>query len=137
MDEDQIEAWLTSNLDDVQRLDNLGMRFLFVGAERMMPFVTFVSDDQYDAWSGLDRPGVFRLNLGVSGPTFRDLFPDPDAGWEWTALDTLMPHPDYARQHWLCIVSPSAATFERLKPLLVEAHGIAARRAERKAVKTS
>ena len=52
MDEDQIEAWLTSNLDDVQRQDNLGMRFLFVGPERMMPFVTFVSDDQYDAWSG-------------------------------------------------------------------------------------
>jgi hypothetical protein len=39
---DQIEAWVTSNLEDVQRQDNLGMRFLFVGPERMMPFVTFV-----------------------------------------------------------------------------------------------
>jgi hypothetical protein len=135
MDEDRIEAWVTSNLEDVQREDNLGMRFLFVGSERMMPFVTFVSDDQYDAWSGLGRPGVFRLNIGVSGPTFRNLFPDADATWDWTALDTLMPHPDYARQHWICIVSPSEASLETLKPLIVEAHEIAARRAERKAAK--
>ena len=94
----------------------------------MMPFVTFVSDDQYDAWSGLARPGVFRLNLGISGPTFRKLFPDPDATWDWTRLDTLMPHPEYARQHWVCIVSPSEQSFETLKPLLLEAHGIAAKR---------
>ena len=100
-----------------------------------MPFVTLVADDQYDAWSGLDRPGVFRLNIGLGGPTFRALFPDADAAGDWTRLDTLMPHPDYARQHWVCIVSPSAASFETLKPLLIEAHGIAARRAERKAAK--
>src|SRR3954452_6052333 len=57
MDEDQIDAWTTTNLSDVQRLDNLGMRFLFVGPERMMPFVTFVSDDQYDAWSDCRQAG--------------------------------------------------------------------------------
>ena len=100
-----------------------------------MPFATFVSDDQYDAWSGLDRPGVFRLNLGVSGPTFRDLFPDRDATWDWTALDTVMPHPEYAPQHWICVVGPSEASFERLKPLLVEAHGIAWRRAAKKSAR--
>jgi len=93
MNEDEIEAWLRSNLDDVQRLDNLGMRFLFVGPERMMPFVTFVSDDQYDAWSYLGRAGVFRMNVGISGPTFRSLFQDPDRPRDWTQLDTLMPHP--------------------------------------------
>src|SRR3954451_18673317 len=100
MDEDQIEAWLTSNLDGVQRLDNLGMRFLFVGSERMMPFVTFVSDDHYDAWSGLDRPGAVRLNLGVRGPPFRDLFPDSKVTWYWSTLDSPIPHPASARQHW-------------------------------------
>jgi hypothetical protein len=135
MDEDQFEDWLTSDLEDIQRRDILGMRFLFVGPERMMPFVTFVSDDQYDSWSGLGRPGVLRLNVGIGGPTFRALFPDPDGSWDWTALDTLMPHPDYARQRWVCIVSPSESSFETLKPLLVEAHGLAAKRAERKAAK--
>src|SRR5688500_16208818 len=40
------------------------------------PFATIVTKDygEYDNASQLDRPGVFRLNLGVSQATFKSLF---------------------------------------------------------------
>ena len=48
--------------------------------------------------------------------------------YDFTALDTLMPHPEYAPQWWVCVLSPSDTTFEQVKPLLAEAYAIAARR---------
>ena len=75
-----------------------------------------------DAASDLSRPGVFRLNIGVDRATFEGLagrVEDPD----YAALDRFLPHPVYARQHWLCILNPSASTFEeRVVPLLALAH---------------
>lgn len=42
-----------------------------------------------------------------------------------SVLDTLMPHPVYAAQRWVCILNPTQHTFEtRLKPLLNEAHAL-------------
>ena len=31
------------------------------------------------------------------------------------ALDTVMPHPMYGRMHWICVLTPSEATFETVK----------------------
>ena len=75
---------------------------------------------------------MFRLNIGVSRETYQALFgsstppemgEDVASGYNFTALDILMPHPVYARQHWVCVLNPSAATFEAVRPLLAEAHG--------------
>ena len=44
-----------------------------------------------------------------------------------------MPHPYYASQYWVCVVNPSSATFEEVRPLLAEAHAFAVRKAERRA----
>lgn len=42
---------------------------------------------------------------------------------DYAALDRLVPHPVYARQHWVSILNPSEATLEAVvKPLLAEAH---------------
>ena len=102
------------------------------GAGRM-PFATIVTKDygDFDNASHLDRPGVFRLNIGVSKHTFGELFPD-EAAHDFTALDVLMPHPIYGRSHWVCVVNPSSGTFDRLKPLLAEAYAIAVKRIERR-----
>jgi hypothetical protein len=90
-------------------------------------FATLVTTDEYDSASDLGRPGVFRLNIGVSKPTFESLVGsavDPD----YTVLDQLLPHPVYAMQHWVSILNPSAATFESVvKTLLDEAHERVAR----------
>jgi len=101
---------------------------------RRFPFATIVIKDygDFDNASQLDRPGVFRLNIGVSKNTYQRLFPD-EAEHDFTALDRLMPHPVYGRNHFVCVLNPSDSTFERLKPLLAEAHAIAKRRANRPA----
>jgi len=98
------------------------------GAGRM-PFATIVTKDygDFDNASNLNRDGVFRLNIGVSKETYLSLFPN-DAAHDFTALDVLMPHPVYARNHWVCVLNPSEATFHSLEPLLVEAYEIAVRR---------
>ena len=78
--------------------------------------------DQHDASSNLGEPGIFRLNIGVSPTTFDRITAgvrDPD----FTQLDRVLPHPVYAPQQWVCVLNPSAATFDAVvKPLLAEAH---------------
>ena len=45
-----------------------------------------------------------------------------------------MPHPVYAPQAWVCVLSPSVETFQTLKPLLEEAYAMAVdRQAKREA----
>jgi len=97
--------------------------------------VTLVTSDEYDSASNLSRPGVYRLNIGLSKQTFDGLvsvITDPD----YTALDRVMPHPVYALQHWVSILNPTEATFDSIvKPLLDEAHGRVARSRHKLAVK--
>ncbi len=97
-----------------------------VPSDRRLPFATLVSSDAYDTFSQLDRPGVFRLNIGISPETFRALFPaEPDedeAGHDFTALDRIMPHPVYGRMFWVAVLNPGETTFQEVVPLLAEAH---------------
>jgi hypothetical protein len=46
-------------------------------------------------------------------------------GWDLTRLDELTPHPVYAWMGWVQILSPSAASFERLQPLLAQSLDLA------------
>lgn len=104
---------------------------------RRLPFATIVTKDygEFDNTSQLNRPEVFRLNIGVSRDTFRALFgfaPGEDraesADYDFTAMDQLMPHPVYAPQSFVCVLNPSLETFEAVKPLLAEAQSLAAAR---------
>jgi Family of unknown function (DUF6194) len=100
---------------------------------RKFPFATIVIKDygDFDNASNLDRPGVFRLNLGISKQTFESLFADDAVPLDFTQLDVLLPHPIYGKNHWVCVLNPSEATFDSLKPLIAEAHGIAKGRYDR------
>ncbi len=112
--------------------------FFSCDASNWPNFATIVESDEFDTWpdgppprADLSREGVFRLNIGVGAETFRKLVGDmrePD----YAALDTLLPHPVYAAQHWVCVLNPSASTFDRVvKPLLDEAHARVATKAAR------
>ena len=92
------------------------------GAKRF-PFATIVTRDygDFDNASNLNRQGVFRLNIGVGKETYASLV-DDGAEHDFTALDRLLPHPVYGRNHWVCVLNPSEATFETVKPLLREAY---------------
>jgi hypothetical protein len=106
-------------------------------AAQEFPFATIVTKDygDFDRASNLDREGVFRLNVGVSVRAYESLFGPAGSehlagsGRDFSVRDTLLPHPVYARQRWICILNPSAETFERdVWPLLVDAHDAAAAR---------
>lgn len=142
MDAAGLTAHITASLADVQTTEAYGYTFFFVGAERVMPFATLTeADSEHDAFSNLARGGLYRLNLGVEKATYRERFGPPPAlgpagviepARDWSQQDVLLPHPQYAPQSWVCIVSPSPATFEAVvQPLLVEAHALAARRQAR------
>ncbi len=106
--------------------------------DHMFPWVTLMTNDLNDQFSNLNRPGVFRLNIGVSKQTFRSLFGQPkrptsaddpaendeaSGDYDFTALDALMPHPVYGRMYWVCILSPSDETLTtKVQPLLKEAY---------------
>ena len=85
-------------------------------------FATVVTSDAFDDASNLSRPDAYRLNVGLGRDTFQRLVGD-QVDPDYKALDRLMPHPVYAKQHYVSILNPSAATFEDvIKPLLDEAH---------------
>lgn len=113
-----------------------GDTFLFLGDGRDFPFATIVTSDYpgFDELSGLDRDGVYRLNISVGRERFRELIghaPSAHAEhhgeFDYTALDRLLPHPAYGQQAWVCIVSPGPNTLELAKELLREARDKAAR----------
>jgi hypothetical protein len=143
MTEAELRSWLTS-FEGVKTQEAYGYTFFFVGEDRMLPFVTLANcDNEHDKVSNLNRPGVYRLNIGVRPTTYREIFGSPPAkpgasgivetGHDFTTRDQLMPHPHYAPQNWLCVLSPSAETFERVRPLVQEAYELAAERDKKRA----
>lgn len=136
MIEAEIAQYILDTFPGVESTTNFGYTFFFYGSERMLPFATIASSgNEYEGISNLDRPGVYRLNIGVRRQTFQSLFgPDRvDLGTlDYTALDRIMPHPDYAAQYFICVLNPSKATFERVRTFLAEAYELARARDARR-----
>jgi hypothetical protein len=42
-----------------------------------------------------------------------------------------MPHPVYGKMYWVCVINPSAETFEAIRPLLAESYARAKDRRDR------
>lgn len=114
---------------DVVTID--GAIFFSLDAEKHFPnFVTIVWIDEFDGdkVSNLtDRPGAFRINIGVRRETFDSVAgsdPKPDPA----AFDRFFPHPVHAKQHWMSILNPTDATWrDVVLPLIAEAHDRLAR----------
>ena len=123
MDQQSVIDYITTTFDGVTTAvaeDNL---FFFYDPTQMFPFATLMVNDVNDAFSDLNRPGVYRLNIGVDRETFVTLVGDGAGEYDYTAFDTIMPHPVYGRQRWVCIVNPSDVTFaKKIQPLLADAY---------------
>ena len=134
MTQAEVEAFV-AGLENVQREEAFGYLFFFVGDDHRLPFVTIAnSDHDYDNVSNLNREGVFRINIGVSKETFKNLISGPSSEpVDYSVLNVFLPHPEYSRQHFVCILNPSGENVETTKKLIVEAHSIAAVRLQRKA----
>ena len=132
MNELAVVDYIMKTFPKVETTTAYGYNMFFYSSDRKLSFATLISSDyDYDHISNLNRPGVYRLNIGVSKQTFQSLFGTDEVNvkdYDFTALDVIMPHPEYAQQHFICVLSPSEATFEKVRLLLAEAHEIAVRR---------
>ena len=120
------EAVITYIVDTYPETDVVtieGGSFFSLDAEKHWPnYATVVWNDDFDQASDLLSRGAFRLNLGVSRDTFERLV-GAEAEPDHRAFDRLLPHPVYARQHWISILNPTEDTFrEVVVPLIAEAH---------------
>ena len=61
---------------------------------------------------------MFRVNVGVG----RSQVPDASGEVDYAAFDVLLPHPIYAKQGWVSIVNPGAATETLLRSMLTDAY---------------
>jgi hypothetical protein len=95
--------------------------------ERQQPWATIVTSDHHgDVASQLDRPGVFRLSIGLPRAEFVELFP---AGGEHdpAALDIVVPHPVYGALHWVQVLAPDT-TWPAARELLTRAQAFPVRK---------
>src|SRR5438874_8740203 len=140
MDESEVIRFLSA-LEGVEVVAASGDHYFFYDPDRVLPhdrrlpFATVVTGDRHDRVSNLDRPSVFRVNVGVARETYRARFGPPpafnregdgvvDTGHDYAALDRIMPHPVYAPMSWVCVLNPGEATAQELRRLLIEAHGL-------------
>ncbi len=101
MNEASIIQYIGDSFDgvDAVTIDATGDTFFFYDPDHMIPFVTLITNDSHDQFSDLNRPSVFRLNIGISKKTYNSLFgsrPIPydggnavAGGYDFTALDQL------------------------------------------------
>jgi hypothetical protein len=151
--EAELRAALHARIPELVALEANGDVYFYVDAvDRRHPILTLVTDDKHDPASDLSRPGVYRLNIGVSPETYRARFGElptfrtdggvadrgtdfhgrdalPSPSPDFTALDVVMPHPVYAAMAWVCVLCPSEATFAALLPLVDEARSLGLARA--------
>lgn len=132
-------------LDPAARLERYyGERSVFYNPLGAAPLgVIFGSvkeqDGPNDRRSELSRDGIYRLALGITPASFRDLFGDIPPrpakggvvaldGFEVARVNELTPHPVYAWMSWVQILSPTDERFASLRPLLDEALELAKER---------
>jgi hypothetical protein len=121
-DPEAIVDYLMTTYPETDMVSIPGAWFFSLDPERHFPnYATIVTNDDHDQASDLERPGVFRLNLGVDKATFERVASDPSL--DYTALDVVLPHPVYAAQRYIAILNPSWSTWEStVVPLIKAAH---------------
>ncbi|MGY1795478.1 DUF6194 family protein [Geodermatophilus sp. SYSU D00525] len=107
---------------------------------RTQPFATVVTKDlPGDRSSRLDRPGTFRVDVGVGREEFTALVgraPREPAGDDEPApdaADTVLAHSVYGELGWVCVVDPGPRTEATVRDLLTRAHARARARHGRRA----
>lgn len=95
--------------------------------ERPQPFATLVKRDYpgVDEASQLDRPGFFRVNIGVGREQLRNVLAS-EGEHDPAAVDRFFPHPVYASHGWVSVINPHA-TSEIVRELLLKAYNRARR----------
>jgi hypothetical protein len=133
VDVDELTRHITDTFAGVRVAEHRGdLFFLYdpdgdLPPQRQLPFVTIVTGDHYDTASELDRDGAYRVNIGLTRAGYAELITESTVD-SHTARDTLLPHPEYAGQHWVCVVNPGPRTADTVRRLIADAYEFAARK---------
>jgi hypothetical protein len=130
-------AAMVKQLDSgITEAKNWGERGLFYnpGFKRAkgIYLLTFKEKDgANDQASKLNRPGLYRLNLGLSKTQYAEQFgaqpsrpaagKTVETGHDFTVVDQITPHPIYGWMSWCAVINPSLATIEIMWPWIVDA----------------
>ncbi|MFI5662811.1 DUF6194 family protein [Streptomyces sp. NPDC051684] len=97
----------------------------------VQPYATIVTKNYPgDALSDLDAPDRLRVNIQVDRDTFQQLAGESPV--DYAVVDTVLPHPVYGAQNWICVVNPGERTHDTVLRLLRAAHDAARARFERR-----
>ncbi len=137
MKPDEILEDCLKNLEGSILVESWGEKGIFYNPGHVLKRGVYIltvkeKDGDNDKGSDLDRPGIYRVNMGVRKGTFIKLFEAvpkrPGAGgivemdYDFSAVDQILPHPVYAWMGWISVLNPSENTFEALKPYIQEAY---------------
>ena len=140
MKPESIIKHITENFHGVVPKSSWGETSLFYNPGKALPngvyFCTIKEKNgENDKSSELDRAGIFRVSIGINKSSYEKLFglkpPRPakggiiNTGHDFTALNTLMPHPIYGWMNWVQILNPNEAAFTEILPLIEEAYASA------------
>lgn len=140
MTPDEILQYCLDSMAGTVLVNSWGERGIFynpVNALKRGVYVLTIKekDGENDKSSNLNRENVYRINLGVRKNTFINMFgampKRPNKGsivdmeYDFTSINSIIPHPVYAWMGWICCLNPSEKTFEELKVLIYEAYDYA------------
>ncbi|GAB4459737.1 MAG: DUF6194 family protein [Armatimonadaceae bacterium] len=147
MTAEAIQEYILAHFADTVAATVWGETAFFYNPASVLPrgvyFATLKEQDgANDRASHLNRPGTYRLNIGVSRSTYEQHFGKPPerptaggvvaTGHDFTRVGELLPHPVYAWMGWVGILNPEEDAFDRVKPLLAEAYTLAVHKFEKR-----
>ena len=147
MTPNDILSYCLRTLQDVVLVESWGEQGVFYNPDHALKRGVYVltikeKDGANDKGSMLNRDNVYRVNVGIRKSTFIKRFgyipQRPPAGeiikmdFDFTSLDTILPHPVYAWMGWICVLNPSVQTFEECKLLIQESYEFAKEKINKK-----
>jgi len=133
VDINELIAHITDTYAGVRVMEHAGDSFFLydpdgdLPPQRQQPFATIVTGDHYEQDSELDRDGAYRVNIGLTKAGYAELI-DQSTVDDHTSRDTLLPHPTYAGQHWVCVADPGPNTADTVRKLIADAYEFAVRK---------
>lgn len=113
------ENHILSTFPEAQAEENFGYRMFFVRDGRKVPFVSIAeTDNQYDDVAGLNREGLFRVNIGIGRAAFKRIFPVERTEVDFGETNSFLPHPHYANQGYICILNPESENIFETEKLI-------------------
>lgn len=137
MSANDVISYCLEQFEGVVLRESWGERGIFYNPNEQLARGVYVltakeKDGENDRSSMLYRAGVFRLNVGLKKKIFIERFGyipmRPAAGivvdmdYDFTVLDSIMPHPVYAWMGWVCVLNPSEKTFREFETMIQESY---------------